>query len=69
MKKLILYALAAMLALPIMGSEPVRAENMNGETKTELSAASLFGKKKNKKNKKGKKKKRKHIYRPGARQN
>jgi hypothetical protein len=66
MKKLLVYTLAAMLALPVMGSEPTAVINKKEQTKTELSAASLFGKKKNKK---GKKKKRKNIYRPGARQN
>lgn len=65
MKKLLVYSLAAMLALPVMGSESTTVIKKNGETKTELSAGSLFGKKKNKKGKK----KRKNTYRPGARQN
>ena len=65
MKKLLVYSLAAMLALPVMGSEPTTVINNDGETKTEVSAASSVGKKKNKKGKK----KRKNIYRPGARQN
>ena len=66
MKKLLVYSLAIMLALPVMGSEPVTVINNDGEAKTEVSTASSVGKKK--KNKKGKKK-RKNIYRPGARQN
>ena len=65
MKKLLVYSLAAMLALPVMGSEPTPATNNDGETKTEVSTSSTVSKKKNKKGKK----KRKNIYRPGARQN
>ena len=66
MKKLLVYSLAAMLALPVMGFESDRVVNEPDGTKTEVSEASSVGKKKNKK---GKKKKRKHTYRPGARQN
>ncbi len=63
MKKLLVYMLALMLALPIVGSESTAAVKSNSETKVEASKGSFFGKKKNKK------KKRKHTYRPGARQN
>ena len=64
MKKLLVYSLAAMLALPVMGYESDSVVNRPDGTKTEVSEASSVSKKK-----KGKKKKRKHTYRPGARQN
>ena len=68
MKKLLVYSLAALLALPVMGAVPDGGVvKKDGEKKTEVSSASTsaVGRKKNKKGKK----KRKNMYRPGARQN
>ncbi|HSI90748.1 MAG TPA: hypothetical protein VK927_06490 [Adhaeribacter sp.] len=66
MKKLLVYALAAMFVLPAIDSEskPVAESKDKTEIKDDT------GKKKPKKNanKKGKPK-RKYVYRPGARQN